>query len=1048
MAFIRCCLTTAVLVLCMLYTQAQTVFYPQGSSQLLKATVEDAVMLFQKAIKNSQFSTQSYNSLPSSGIIFIYDQSITDNQACKVESDGISFIKFSASQDNGLCFGIYQYLQGLGFRFYQPGAIWELVPELNSPFKKMDSIITNGFKYRTWVVSGGSNRWIMDNNTTYGWDTYPGENGHNLALYQRRNGMLGTYRFAGHRGDIMTGTYISSLQSNPCYVACYNNSRSANNQSVPDVNNPAAMNLWSSTIEQKYTQYRNTILNNQSVYVNQARNFNYAYQYIGIEVPDGARWGNSQDNTGCQNNGYSTESDQQFTLANYTAGQLGSRYPSARFQVYAYSTHANVPSSSVQISNKIDVQLIPAVYQNLTSTNGLRKRWLDRTKNISEYHYLNLSSWSGETPAFYLGDLKTTVQSAKNNQTQGLVWEASPAKFASLPYLLAANNYLLSSTSVDGTLQEFCNNMFGDASQPVYTLLQLWADQKSMAGGISNKYRIPLYLRTIAAAESKLQNSPDIIKERLRELKAYLHYMVLYFDWAGDPRSNDAKMNKAADLCLYLAKTNRLQLVNSYYLISVIVSRYATGSSFYQQYNNTSGLAYQNGNLPLITAAEIENNFQTDQALYGNLVSDYRFEEAVSIKGRYDAGNINPLKKINVQLKYTNGIDYYNRSEFMIQAPAAGSFTINYKPGFDQAAKGYINFTVESTDGLPQVIRDVSLDRTASAGSLLVTLPAAGGYKLTVSSKYQSLVDLEIITNKNVFYKNGGVFGKATEIYSGDPAGLPGYFYVPAGLSKVYFSLSTHYAAARGFASEEKINDAFAFTDNSGRTLKARFVTPNDSSLFFIDIPADARGSFCRITKKGGYDLVFTNVSNFLWFAEPKSAPCSNADFTISVISRNGNCITQLKAVNATSTQLEWEVTDMGRNFKYSNQSVVDLPEYISPNAVVTLTNGSGCTTAKRIGDDASYLKARQSCASGAPLPAATAEGTVFSPNPSTGLFFSLKKGSPVTVSDVMITNTQGVLIGRYKNVNQLDISHVPTGVYIYKMLVNGEWLSGRLVKL
>ena len=92
-------------------------------SLLLQSTAGDATMLFEQASNSNEFNTQSYTTIPSTGIIFEYDSTITDNQACKVESDGKSFIKFTAAQDNGLNFGFYEYLHLLGFRFYQPGSI-------------------------------------------------------------------------------------------------------------------------------------------------------------------------------------------------------------------------------------------------------------------------------------------------------------------------------------------------------------------------------------------------------------------------------------------------------------------------------------------------------------------------------------------------------------------------------------------------------------------------------------------------------------------------------------------------------------------------------------------------------------------------------------------------------------------------------------------------------------------------------------------------------------------------------------------------------------
>lgn len=1043
MAFIRTFIIMIVCVIGMLYTQAQTISYPLLSSQLLKSTAEDAAMLLKKSIPGGQFNIQSYSSIPSTGIIFIYDPSITDNEACKVESNGTSYIKFSAAQDNGLCFGIYQYLQNLGFRFYQPGSIWEITPSLATVFKKTDTVYTSRFKYNSWFISGGHNIWAMDKDTRYGWDAYFGENGHNWALYQRRNGMTGAYRFAGHRADIMTGSYLSTLQNNPCYVASYNNSRVANSQSVPDVNNAEAMKLWANAINQKYTQYKNTIYGNINLYVNQFRNFNYSYKNIGIEVPDGAKWGNTKDNLGCANNGYPKESDQQFTLANHTAKIIKVNNPNSRFQLYAYSTHADVPSTNVSLDESLDIQLVPAVYQNISSTNGLRNRWYDRTKNISEYNYLNLSGWSGETPAFYLDDFKATVQIAQDKKSQGLLWESSPAKFGSLPYLLAANRNLKDNVSIDNTLKEFCDNMFAGAGKTIYNLLLFWTDNKNLAGGVSNRYKIPLYLKMLTEAEQQIQNDPAVVKERLRELKAYVHYMIMYYDWAADLRSDALKEGKAAALCIYLAKTNKMQLVNSYYLVATITSKYSNTSNFYKQYNYVNGSAYQNGNLPLITAAEIDNNFQNDKALYNNLIddNDYAFESASFIKDRFASAGIDPLKKINVHLNYTNGLDYYHRTEFFIKAPAAGSFTIGYTPRFDMPDKGYINFTVESTDKALEIIRDFSIDRSAGAGSLVINLPAAGTYKLSVVSKYKSAVTLDISTNKNFFYKSGSFFGKATEIYTNN-SGMPGYFYVPEGISKVYFSINNNSSATT-----EKINNAFAIKDNNGKTLTARFVTPNDSALFYIDIPEDGRGKFCQVTKMGNYNLIFSNISNVLWYAQLKPAPCSNASFTISVISKNGNCVTQLTAASL-AAGLKWEVNDQGKIYTFSDQSIVELPLNSSPDAIVTLSNGSNCSVSKRIGDDAKFLKAKENCKNEtAVLPTKTVPPALY-PNPSTGNFNCLQNGSALTADEIIIINTQGIRIGNFKQAKQFNISNAPAGIYLYKLWVKGEEFTGRLVKL
>ena len=537
MAFIRIGLLTIFMAIAVDTACAQTIYYPAQSSQLLKATAADMALLLNKSMHSTSLNSSPYTIMPTTGIILSYDSTITGNQSCRVESDGSSYIRFKAPQDNGLVYGIYQYLHQSGFRFYQPGTIWEIIPSLTSAYSKIDTIYNSKWAYKSWFISGGCNRWAMDNNNDYGWDTYYGENGHNWALYQRRNGMTGNYRFAGHRGDIMSGSYLSTIQNNPCYVACFNGSRLAGGSSVPDIHSNPAMQLWSNAIDQQYTTFRNAIFSNPTLYVNYYRNFNYNFGNIGIEVPDGAQWGNSTDNGTCGNATYPKASDQHFTLANFTAQRLTQSFPGKQFQLYAYSSHADVPSSGISINDNIDVQVIPTAFQNESSPKGLMNRWYNKKKSVSEYHYLNIPQWGGETPMFYLEDLNAALNRAIEKNSQGIVWEASPAKFASLPFLMAANEKLIAKTELDVTLRNFSNDMFGAAANTVYRLLKLWSDDKTISAGNfinDNQYKIPLYLQLLADADKATQNESAVIKERISELKVYMHYMVLYYDWLND----------------------------------------------------------------------------------------------------------------------------------------------------------------------------------------------------------------------------------------------------------------------------------------------------------------------------------------------------------------------------------------------------------------------------------------------------------------------------------------------------------------------------------
>src|SRR5688572_9038469 len=407
MAFNRCCLITALCLFFLSNTSAQTVYYPAGCSDLLQASAQDMAELLQRSIPGSKFETKAYASDPGSGIILEYTNVLAKNIDCQVRAHNGS-LRFSAAQDNGLHNGMYQYLYDLGFRFYQPGGIWEVIPTLASFYQPIDTIYTNRFTYKGWFITGGHSRWAMDNDTQFPWELYAGKNGHEWGLYQRRNGMFGSHRFSGHRSDIMTPAYLDILKANPCYTACFDGERSVSVQSVPDINNNAAVQLWSNAILQKYAGYEKTIFSNPLLFKNLYSNYQYNHAYIGLEVPDGAHWANSIDGIGCSPGQLMSGSDQHFTLANKSAARIAPAYPGKRFQVYAYDGHANVPTMS--INPAIDVQVVATAFQLETSPGALLNRWYSKTNNVSEYQYMNLSQWSGETPSFYLDDLEKTVQ--------------------------------------------------------------------------------------------------------------------------------------------------------------------------------------------------------------------------------------------------------------------------------------------------------------------------------------------------------------------------------------------------------------------------------------------------------------------------------------------------------------------------------------------------------------------------------------------------------------------------------------------------------------
>ena len=218
--------------------------------------------------------------------------------------------------------------------------------------------------------------------------------------------------------------------------------------------------------------------------------------------------------------------------------------------------------------------------------------------------------------------------------------------------------------------------------------------------------------------------------------------------------------------------------------------------------------------------------------------------------------------------------------------------------------------------------------------------------------------------------------------------------------------------------------------------------------MFYLEIPEDAAGTFWQASKMEQADLKFVNISNVLWFAERNG--CSNAFFTASVINKNNSCITQLTST-ANAVNLIWEVNENDRTLKYSNKAIVELPDYISSNAIITLTNGAGCSFTKSIATDAKYLRTKDACGVSAAvleaIPAATVAPLLY-PNPSSGIFSCMQNGKITTADEIVIYNTQGIKVGNFKNANQFNISNASAGLYMYQIMVKGAVFKGKLVKL
>ena len=455
-------------------------------------------------------------------------------------------------------------------------------------------------------------------------------------------------------------------------------------------------------------------------------------------------------------------------------------------------------------------------------------------------------------------------------------------------------------------------------------------------------------------------------------------------------------------------------------------------------YNVNNGTTYDNGNLPLITSAEINDAFIADVNQYLPTVSNYKFEVPSYIIGEMDKANVGALDSIHVKIGYTNGLDYPNRSEFYFHAASAGSIAINCHPQFEMP-NGYINISVEAEDKTLVVLKDETITVNSNPGLINITIPSGGIYKISIVSKYRSTADLIMYTRGNLFYKKGAFYGDKVESYRYDTTSFPKLIHIPAGIEKLYFSVNN--ACYNNCLSGEEVSEAFAIRDNQNQLLTVN-KSPTDPSLFYINILNPNEGKFWKVSKMREYNLCFSNISNIELFA--KARDCRNIDLSAEVISFLGQCHTRITA-NTEGSHGTLQIKDGSGSYSYTETKIVDLPILLSPNGIIQFISENGCRISKKASTVPGYLHSISACSS-----SAEPNYTLLQvyPNPSSGIFSFKMNNIQSELIDIRIYGGRGALLAQIKRGNQVDLSSYPSGVYILTGSTGKNLLRFKLVKM
>jgi len=835
-------------------------FHPKDT--LLFNTAKDLKENLVRATGLNFTVTQMPTTLPTSGILLFADTNYvaSHNQNCQITCNGSNLLTFKAKYYLGVNYGVYEYLEELGFRFYFPDTLWQVIPTVASPFAFTSKTVQPNMSIRGPAITGGIGRHPQDS-------TFQS----NKAWYKwlDRNNIKSEYEIAGHND--WNADIRAQMTAIPCSWAEHDSSLAVNQGNMPNVTNSLAMDTWGKWMAKNWRGNQKAL--NNDPWVNRMRS---------IDLPDGTIYGNT-NSFGCAAGGsYGSETDQRFILENRVTEIMQDSFPGTSTWCASYDVAADTPS--VQLNPNLNISVVMG-FQNEASNLALLNRWKKKVSTfvLSEYNYMSLPDY-GQYPYNDLKYFKYVYKRINNWGTQGNFMETGICKFTNGMNIYALNRYAKSTKDVDVSLTEFVNDMFPSSAAPIKALFDLWLNPDAYTNGSNltdNKHRYPKYFQLLQTASAAASGNE---KKRVDEIKVYMHYLILNDKYM--IADSASLLRKATDLNKYLVQISSKKIVNSYASIFWVANNEKllnyTDTAFYwkwqpdQEHNKWGavGGSYDPiwNTINPITDSEIDANFQQDVTDFPIFSNNYNFSAISDIVSKISANGLQA--KDTVTFDWDRGA-YYTAVQFCVYVTNPGFIKVIYDSlGYDTTyvtglkvpinKDVIINFSMDSENQLHSYEKRIH-SLASSSGQFDLAVPIAGKYDFTISKKTYGGAYLKFVTNGNLVYRNYAFYPTVFEKY-GSIKEAASYVFVPAGQDKIYISM-LDVCTSNACITDSTLNTMSVYKDpNDSIAVIKRSAT--DSSLYYIDVPTGLDGKFWKIYQPAGnnYGMSLSTISNkYLW---------------------------------------------------------------------------------------------------------------------------------------------------------------------------------------
>lgn len=603
-------------------------------------------------------------------------------------------LTITAGHPLGLSRGVYAYLHGLGFRWYLPGHEWELVPTLKNITLNKTVDGKPAFSLRNFFGTGGFPslpRLDPEGALEQRWNDW-----------KRRNRFGGEFHPSGHYGETFNLKYRTLLEKNPAYLAQVSGRRVWSETAKWCIGNPDLRALFvSDRVQDLEATLKTSAYGNEKI-------------VLTVDPADG--YGDCECEK-CRRLG--TLNNRIFLLANEAAVALRKRSPRAYANIYAYNTHPSPPSFA--LSPNLIVQVIPYAFQNIAAPEELISLWRKKHNNLYIYDYYGIPDWHQDQPLTDGWNTELFFHRLPRWQSSGIrgfIFETSYAAGCTGPGLYVAGRLGWEGKGTPQTvLQEFYRDMFGTAAADIALYFQ------KMNNGFSGSADLSFLLHQLQKA-SAATSDPQVL-QRLTELKAYVHYLVLYYRHTA---AGTAKAEALENLLQYVYSIYPRGIISSAYLAMLLGQQLPAGSEASKRWALANSENGSTGGVRPLSNEYIEQAFRQD--LREHLLLDgYAY--------------LTPRNRVGFALSKTptdngrmkEGLMILNMPETVVKSNAAGALTFSLKVNESSSNNESQTVTVQ--------LADMATNKTVAKRKVKINkvwlplrfaLPAGKVYKLVINN--------------------------------------------------------------------------------------------------------------------------------------------------------------------------------------------------------------------------------------------------------------------------------------------------------------------------